>query len=138
MVGVDPRGSLLARPEEMNLLEEGEGDEYRIEGIGYDFVSRLPPLLSSSCFQSHALLPLFRLYQIPGVLSHKYIDHWIKSTDSPSFAAARLLIRTEGLLVGGSSGSALQGALDWLKETEEGRKVAQTVGANVVVLFADS
>ena len=39
IVGVDPRGSVLARPEELNVLEKGESDLYKVEGIGYDFVS---------------------------------------------------------------------------------------------------
>lgn len=39
IVGVDPRGSILARPETLNELAEGETDQYKIEGIGYDFVS---------------------------------------------------------------------------------------------------
>ena len=45
-------------------------------------------------------------------------------------------MRTEGLLVGGSSGSTMAGALKWFK-TEEGRKVAEAEGKNVVVLLAD-
>jgi len=45
-------------------------------------------------------------------------------------------MRKEGLLVGGSSGSALSGALTWLK-TGEGRIIAETEGKNVVVLLPD-
>lgn len=45
-------------------------------------------------------------------------------------------MRHEGLLVGGSSGSALSGALRWL-HSDEGRAIAQTEGANVVVLLPD-
>ena len=45
-------------------------------------------------------------------------------------------MRKEGLLVGGSSGSALSGALAWLK-SEQGRKFAETEGLNVVVLLPD-
>lgn len=41
IVGVDPRGSILARPESLNALEAGESDLYKIEGIGYDFVRLL-------------------------------------------------------------------------------------------------
>ena len=36
IVGVDPRGSILAQPPAMN--EQGLGVFYTIEGIGYDFV----------------------------------------------------------------------------------------------------
>lgn len=41
IVGIDPRGSILARPEALNTLEKGESDLYKVEGIGYDFVSWL-------------------------------------------------------------------------------------------------
>jgi cystathionine beta-synthase len=44
-------------------------------------------------------------------------------------------MRSEGLLVGGSSGSVLTGALRWLKG--EGKDVANTLGKNVVVLLPD-
>ena len=45
-------------------------------------------------------------------------------------------MKKEGLLVGGSSGSALGGALAWLK-TEVGKEIADKEGANVVVLLPD-
>jgi len=45
-------------------------------------------------------------------------------------------MKTEGLLVGGSSGSALSGTLTWFK-TEQGQKIAQTEGLNVVIILAD-
>jgi len=85
---------------------------YVVEGIGYDFV---PDVLSRD----------------PGG-----IDHWVKTSDEDAFHMVQKLMKTEGLLVGGSSGSALSGALAWL-ETEQGQKIAQTEGLNVVVLLAD-
>ncbi|KAG8690267.1 cystathionine beta-synthase [Ceratobasidium sp. 395] len=49
VVGVDPRGSILALPESLNKLNEGEDGFYQIEGIGYDFtpdvLSREPGLI---------------------------------------------------------------------------------------------
>ena len=36
VVGVDPLGSILAQPEELNKLD-GSGF-YEVEGIGYDFI----------------------------------------------------------------------------------------------------
>lgn len=45
-------------------------------------------------------------------------------------------MRSEGLLVGGSSGTALAGALRWLK-TPEGQVAADKPGKNVVVLLPD-
>ena len=104
------KGSILAYPDELNT--DGAGQLYVVEGIGYDF--------------------------IPQVLSRDtdVVDEWVKTSDEDAFAAVRLLMRHEGLLVGGSSGSALSGALRWLR-SDAGRSVAQTKGANVVVLLPD-
>lgn len=60
----------------------------------------------------------------------------MKTGDEESFAAVQQVMRKEGLLVGGSSGSALSGALRWL-QSDAGRQIANTAGQNVVVLFAD-
>jgi cystathionine beta-synthase len=38
VLGVDPIGSTLARPESLNVLPEGSNGLYAVEGIGYDFV----------------------------------------------------------------------------------------------------
>ncbi|KAG1808688.1 tryptophan synthase beta subunit-like PLP-dependent enzyme [Suillus subaureus] len=110
VVGVDPIGSILAVPNSLNV--SGEGNPYVVEGIGYDF--------------------------IPDVLSRDEanVNHWVKTSDEDAFKAVQGLMRKEGLLVGGSSGSALSGALAWLK-TEQGQKVAGTEGLNVVVLLPD-
>ena len=107
VVGVDPRGSVLAYPEELNV--DGQGKPYVVEGIGYDF--------------------------IPDVLARSAVDQWVKTTDEEAFAAVREAIRHEGLLVGGSSGSALSGAYRWLKSAEG--QVAAGRGRNVVVVLAD-
>jgi cystathionine beta-synthase len=104
-------GSILALPETLN--SDDAGLAYVVEGIGYDFV---PDVLS----------------RVSGD-----IDAWRKTSDTGSFAAARLLMRTEGLLCGGSSGAALAGALDWLASDARGRVLAQTPGANVVVVLPD-
>lgn len=62
---------------------------YLVEGIGYDF--------------------------FPDVLNNTLIDRYIKTSDAESFAMARRLIHDEGLLVGGSSGAAMCGALQAAK-----------------------
>ncbi|KAH9935966.1 pyridoxal phosphate-dependent enzyme beta subunit [Epithele typhae] len=110
VIGIDPKGSILAYPDDLNAT--GSGDAYVVEGIGYDF--------------------------IPDVLDRDpaTVDVWLKTTDEESFAAVKRIMRLEGLLVGGSSGSALSGALRWL-HSDAGRGVAQTKGANVVVLLPD-
>ena len=78
-------------------LPEDEVGSYKVEGIGYDF--------------------------IPDVMHKEYVDEWIKSEDAPSFLTARRLIRREGLLVGGSSGSAVWATLQYAKKMKEGQRV---------------
>jgi len=91
-------------PEGSILAGPGEIKSYKVEGIGYDF--------------------------IPDVLDRKLVDRWIKSNDRDSFRVARQLIRQEGLLVGGSSGSAVWAALQVAKELP--------AGSRVVVILPDS
>lgn len=104
------KGSILAYPDTLNTADIGA--QYVVEGIGYDF--------------------------IPDVLSRdvKDINVWLKSSDEESFKAVQLIMRNEGLLVGGSCGTALAGALRWL-QSDSGKAIADTEGANVVVIFAD-
>jgi cystathionine beta-synthase len=40
VLGVDPIGSILARPESLNVLPKGSNGMYAVEGIGYDFVKK--------------------------------------------------------------------------------------------------
>ncbi|KAF7729120.1 hypothetical protein EC973_004888 [Apophysomyces ossiformis] len=92
IVGVDPIGSILAQPESLNV----EGGSYQVEGIGYDF--------------------------IPDVLNRGLVDEWIKSEDKPSFLMSRRLIREEGILCGGSSGTAMYAAVQAAKQLKEGQR----------------
>jgi len=103
-------GSIFAQPAALN--EAGKGCPYQVEGIGHNFI---PDVLT----------------QEPGM-----IDTWVKTDDRDAFAAVQTLMRHEGALVGGSSGSALAGALAWLR-SERGREIAQTPGKNVVVILPD-
>jgi len=102
------KGSILAAPANLNI--DGSGGQYVVEGIGYDFV--------------------------PDVLDRNDVDVWLKTGDEESFAAVQTIMRCEGLLVGGSSGSALAGTLRWLK-SDAGNDVANSPGKNVVVVFPD-
>jgi len=92
VVGVDPVGSLLADPEK----EKDQISSYHVEGIGYDFV--------------------------PDVLNRSLVDRWVKTQDKESFEYARRLIREEGLLCGGSSGSAVAAAIRAAKDLKEGQR----------------
>jgi cysteine synthase A len=69
---------------------------YQVEGIGYDF--------------------------FPDVLDNTLIDAYVKTNDADSFHTARQLIREEGLLVGGSCGSAVWAALQAAKTLTKGQK----------------
>ncbi|KAM8975797.1 cystathionine beta-synthase isoform 3-T3 [Pelodytes ibericus] len=93
VIAVDPEGSSLAEPEELNQTEK---TGYEVEGIGYDF--------------------------IPTVLDRSVVDKWYKTNDEDSFSMARALIREEGLLCGGSSGSAMFAAIEAAKELNEGQR----------------
>lgn len=94
IVAVDPEGSTLAEPAELN---RSQVTFYEVEGIGYDFV--------------------------PTVLDRDVIDMWVKTNDCESLNAARTLIKQEGLLCGGSSGAALSAALKVAKDLPEGQRV---------------
>jgi cystathionine beta-synthase len=50
------------------------------------------------------------------------VDKWYKSEDHSSFHMSRRLIREEGLLCGGSSGSAMVAALEAAKTLKKGQK----------------
>ncbi|OJJ46447.1 hypothetical protein ASPZODRAFT_66185 [Penicilliopsis zonata CBS 506.65] len=104
IVAVDPLGSILAQPEGLNEFKA----EYKVEGIGYDFV--------------------------PQVLDQAEPDLWIKTSDRDSFRYARSLVREEGLLCGGSSGATVA-ALVQLMEAHPELNVEDKL---VVVILPDS
>src|SRR5574338_534601 len=77
---------------------------------------------------------------IPDVLDRRLVDKWIKSNDRESFLVARQLIRQEGLLVGGSSGSAVWAAMQVSKELGPGKRVVVILPdsiRNYLTKFAD-
>ncbi|KAI0200681.1 putative cystathionine beta-synthase [Astrocystis sublimbata] len=104
IVAADPQGSILALPEALN--EEHRDEPYKVEGIGYDF--------------------------IPEVLDQQTVDKWYKTDDKESFQLARRLIAEEGLLVGGSSGSAMAAVIKAAKDLGLGKDDV------VVVILPDS
>lgn len=84
-------------PEGSILAGPAEVRSYKVEGIGYDF--------------------------IPDVLDRGLVDRWFKSNDRDAFRVARQLIRQEGLLVGGSSGSAAWAAQQVCRDLGPGKRV---------------
>ncbi len=85
------------------LAGPGPISSYKVEGIGYDF--------------------------IPDVLDVTLVNEWVKTEDHLSFQLARRLIREEGLLCGGSSGSAMMAALKHAPRLKKGQ--------NCVVILPD-
>ncbi|KAL6717041.1 cystathionine beta-synthase [Lecanora helva] len=104
IIAADPYGSILALPSALNQMHANES--YKVEGIGYDFV--------------------------PDVLDQESVDTWYKTDDREAFAYARRLIAEEGLLVGGSSGSAMAAMVKSVKDLGLGK------GDVVVVILPDS
>lgn len=104
VIAADPQGSILAVPSSLN--EEHANAPYKVEGIGYDFV--------------------------PDVLDRSGVDTWYKTDDRKSFMYARRLIAEEGILVGGSSGSAMAAMVRAARDLDLGED------DTIVVLLPDS
>ena len=75
---------------EGSLYTETEARPYLVEGIGEDF--------------------------IPETFDPDIVDRWVTVSDRDSFITARRITREEGLLVGGSCGTAVFAALEVAKE----------------------
>jgi cystathionine beta-synthase len=95
IVAVDPEGSVFK--EYFYTKNIGESHTYLVEGIGEDL--------------------------IPKTFQVEYIDDVISVGDKESFLMARRLSREEGLIVGGSSGSAVHVALEVAKSLDEDQVV---------------
>lgn len=106
IVAVDPEGSIYE-----GMIRDGKPSptkSYLVEGVGEDMM--------------------------PATIDLKLIDDCVTVNDVESFAATRMLAQREGLLVGGSCGSAFYGAFQYLQflESQEKRPL------RAVVLLPDS
>lgn len=100
----NPAVRVVVADPEASVYAGGDGRPYLVEGIGEDFW--------------------------PTTYDQTVVDEVLPVTDAQSFAMAREVTRFEGLLVGGSGGTAVFGAL----------AVAEQLGRNdlVVVVIPDS
>ncbi len=96
---------VAVEPANSPLLSGGEAGPHGLQGIGANF--------------------------IPEVLDRSVIDTVIPVTEEEAYAAARLLGKREGVLVGISSGAALHAALSLAK-------LPENAGKTIVVLLPDT
>jgi cystathionine beta-synthase len=94
---------------EGSVLSGDTARPYLTEGIGEDF--------------------------FPGTYDPTVVDRWVRVSDRDAFAAARRLTREEGILSGGSSGTALVATLTVARELVDADEGA---GKVIVVLLPDS
>lgn len=95
VVGVDPVGSLIH-----DFVQSGKvtpPTAFELEGIGMDF--------------------------FPKTLDSGILDEVVRVEDGAAFRMTRDLVRLEGLFVGGSSGAAVAGALDWAARAGGAKKI---------------
>ena len=92
-------------PASSPVLSTGKGGSHKIQGIGAGFV--------------------------PDVLNTKIYDEIITVENEDAFATGKLLAKTEGVLVGISSGAALYAAIEYAKKPEN-------KGKTIVALLPDT
>ena len=96
---------VAVEPASSPLLSEGRSGAHGLQGIGANFV--------------------------PKALNRNIIDEIITVTEEQAYKAGQLLARTEGILVGISSGAALHAAIELAKRPENH-------GKNIVCLLPDT
>ena len=83
----NPKVRVIGADIEGSILSGGTPGSWKVEGIGEDFV--------------------------PSTLNAQVIDEWIRISDAESFFTARRVAREDGIMLGGSSGTALSAAFKY-------------------------
>lgn len=102
--GKNPGVAVVGADPEGSILSGDSPRSYKVEGIGEDF--------------------------IPKTFNRQVVDEMVRVSDKESFNVARRLAREEGILAGGSSGTALAAALKYARRLDRPR--------TIVVLLPDT
>jgi cystathionine beta-synthase len=100
---MNPEVRVIGADPEGSVLSGDKPRPWKVEGIGEDFV--------------------------PRTFNSQVVDEWIRVGDAESFQTARSLARREGLLLGGSSGTAVAAALCFARRVS-GEQVIVALGAD--------
>lgn len=100
----NPNIIVIGADPEGSILSGDTPKSYSVEGIGEDFV--------------------------PITFDRRVVDEFVRVSDAESFNWTRRIAREEGILAGGSSGTALSAAVKYAQRLPK--------GSNIVVLFPDT
>jgi cystathionine beta-synthase len=100
----NPNVMIVGADPEGSIYTGDKPRPYKVEGIGEDFM--------------------------PGTFQYDIVDRWVQVSDRDSLLTARRITREEGILVGGSTGTAMWAALQVAKDLDESK--------TIVVLFPDT
>ena len=93
----NPNIFIVGADPEGSILSGDSPKSYKVEGIGEDF--------------------------IPETFNRQVVDEMIRVSDKESFNTARRLAKEEGLLVGGSSGTAVAAALKYARRLKKSKYI---------------
>jgi cystathionine beta-synthase len=93
----NPAITIVGADPEGSILSGDAPHSYKVEGIGEDF--------------------------IPKTFNRQVVDEMVRVSDKESFNTARRLAREEGILAGGSSGTALAAALKYAQRLSKPREI---------------
>ena len=100
----NPNIVIVGADPEGSIYTDDKARPYKVEGIGEDFM--------------------------PGTFQYDIVDRWVQVGDRDSLLTARRVTREEGILIGGSGGTAMWAALQVARDFDAGK--------TVVVLLPDT